>query len=144
MESTDLIVHSVLFGLILGAILVVYRLIYRNVNPGTETSDIAASVTQNTITSGLTAVSIVLPLTVVILGYSINQKKDAIPLLFFACAVFTISLVAALWNLFRLPGLVRTLNVVNDMKTAFFSVIQLYSLLYGFIYLVFGAWKIVK
>jgi hypothetical protein len=136
--------HAVIFVLILIAILVFYWLIYRGVQAGKDTPDIIASITQNTISAGLTAVSIVLPITVLILGYSIKEGKGAVEFLFFACIVFTISLSAALWNLFRLPGLVKVLDIASDMKTAFFEVIQLYSLLYGFIYLVIGAWKIMN
>ena len=137
--------HGIIFLLILLAILLVlYFIIYKNVEPGTKTPDLTANTTQNTISAGLTAVSIMLPLTVGILGYSIKQKNDAIEFLFCACIIFALSLLVAIWNLFRLPGLVNALNIANDIKTASYEVIQLYSLCYGFIYLVIGAWKIVK
>lgn len=136
--------HGILFISILLLILGIYWYIYKDISTGEETPEIIANVTQGTISSGLTAVSIVLPLTVGILGYSVQQRNAATEFLFCACTIFVISLFAARWNLFRLPGLVTTLNIASDMKTAFFQVIQLYSLFYGFFYLVLGAWKIVK
>ena len=87
---------------------------------------------------------IALPLTVGILGYAMKEKIDCLDFLFCASVFFLISTCAALWNLFRLPGLVTTVNMVSDYRTAVFQIIQLYSLLYGFLYLIIGAWKIVK
>jgi len=103
-----------------------------------------SNVIQNTIIAGLTGVSITLPLTVGILGYAVKEKIDCIDFLFCACVFFLVSTGASLWNLFRLPGLVTTVNLASDYKTAVFQIIQLYSLLYGFLYLIVGAWRIIK
>jgi hypothetical protein len=128
----------------LGILIFLYWILYRGVEPGNSTPDIIAAVIQNTISASLTAVSIALPLTVGILGYAVKEKIESINLLFCASVFFLISTCIALWNLFRLPGLVTTLNIANDFKTAVFQIVQLYSLLYGFVYLLAGAWKIVK
>ena len=136
--------HGILFLLILGIILLLYWCIYRGVPPGSETPEALSNVIQNTISAGLTAVSIALPLTIGILGYAMKEKIDCLDFLFSASVFFLVSTCAALWNLFRLPGLVTTVNIVSDYRTAVFQIIQLYSLLYGFLYLSIGAWKIVK
>ena len=136
--------HGILYLSILGIILFLYWWIYRGVSPGNSTPDALSNVIQNTISTGLTAVSIALPLTVGILGYAMKEKIDCLDFLFSASVFFLVSTCAALWNLFRLPGLVTTVNIVSDYRTAVFQIIQLYSLLYGFLYLSIGAWKIVK
>lgn len=136
--------HGISYLSILGVILFLYWCIYRGVSPGSSTPDTLSNVIQNTITAGLTAVSIALPLTVGILGYAVKEKINCIDFLFCACVFFLVSTGASLWNLFRLPGLVTTVNMTSDYKTAVFQIIQLYSLLYGFLYLIVGAWKIVK
>jgi len=128
----------------LGILIFFYWILYRGIEPGNSTPDIIAAVIQNTISASLTAVSIALPLTVGILGYAVKEKIESINLLFCASVFFLISTCIALWNLFRLPGLMTILNIANDFKTAVFQIIQLYSLLYGFVYLLAGAWKIVK
>lgn len=139
-----MIKHSLLYLIIIALISFVYWLLYRGLSPGKSTPDNLANIIQNTISTGITAVSIALPMTVGILGYAMNKKIDCIDFLFFACIFLFISICAAFWNLFRLPGLVTTINIVSEYKTAFFRVIQLYSLLYGFVYLIIGAWKIIK
>lgn len=136
--------HWIVYLLGLGILLILYWLIYKDIKPGNSTPEIIAVVIQNTISSSLTAVSIALPITVGILSYAVKEKMDCINLLFCATVFFVISTCIALWNLFRLPGLVTTLNIANDFKTAVFQIAQLYSLLYGFVYLLAGAWKIVK
>lgn len=136
--------HGIFYLSALSIILFLYWLIYRGVTPGDSTPDTLSNIIQNTISTGLTAVSIALPLTVGILGYAMKEKIDCLDILFSASAFFLVSTCAALWNLFRLPGLVTTVNMVSDYKTAVFQIIQLYSLLYGFFYLSIGAWKIVK
>ena len=136
--------HSIPYFLILVVIFLFYRRIYQGVQPGNNTPDTLANVIQNTISAGLIAVSIVLPLTVGILGYAVKEKIDCINLLFAACIFFGFSTCAALWNLFRLPGLVTTLNIANDFQTTFIQLIQLFSLFYGFLYLFIGALSIVQ
>ena len=137
--------HGFFYILVIGIILLLYWCcIYRGISPGNRTPDILSGIVQNTIIAGLTAVSIVLPLTVGILGYAVKENINCISLLFWACIFFLVSACASLWNLFRLPGLVTNINIANDFKTAVFQIIQLYSLLYGFIYLIIGAWKITQ
>lgn len=133
-------------GYLVGLVILIflYWILYCDIQPGNSTPDIIAGVIQNTISASLTAVSIALPLTVGILGYAVKEKIESINFLFCASEFFLISTCIALWNLFRLPGLVTTLNIANDFKTAVFQIIQLYSLLYGFVYLLVGAWKIVE
>lgn len=136
--------HGLLYLLILAVLLVIYWLVYQGLEPGKETPDKIANVIHQVIISGLTTVSILLPLTVAALGYAFKEKIDCLSNLYFACICFLISIAAGLWNLFRLPGLVTKVNVANDFWTAIFQVIQLYSVLYGLIVLLRGAWKIVK
>jgi len=136
--------HGLFYLLMLAGVLLIYWLIFQGVDPGKETPDKIVNVIHQVIISGLTSVSIVLPLTVAVLGYAAKEQIDCLDFLFFACICFMISTTAGLWNLFRLPGLVTTVNVANDFWTAIFQVTQLYSVLYGFIYLLLGAWKIVK
>lgn len=136
--------HGISYIAILSAILFFYWWVYRGISESCGTPETLSNVIQNTITSGLTGVSIALPLTVGILGYAVKEKIECIDFLFCACVFFLVSTVGSLWNLFRLPGLVTTLNIANDYKTAVLQIIQLYSLLYGFLYLIVGAWKIVK
>ncbi len=136
--------HGISYLSALSIILFLYWLIYRGVTPGDSTPGTLSNIIQNTISTGLTAVSISLPLTVGILGYAMKEKIDCLDYLFSASVFFLVSTCAALWNLFRLPGLVTTINMVSDYKTAVFQIIQLYSLLYGFLYLSIGAWRIVK
>lgn len=136
--------HWIGYLVCLGILIFLYWILYKDIQPGNSTPDIIAGVIQNTISASLTAVSIALPLTVGILGYAVKEKIESINLLFCASVFFLISTFIALWNLFRLPGLVTTMNIANDFKTAVFQIVQLYSLLFGFIYLLAGAWKIVK
>jgi len=136
--------HLIIYIVSLGILIFIYSLMYKGVQPGDRTPDITANVTQNAISSGLTAVSIVLPITVFILGYMMKEKIARRDILFSACIFFFVSIFAALWNLFRLPSLVTTLNIANDFKTAVFQVVQFYSFVFGLIYLLVGAWKIIK
>jgi hypothetical protein len=144
MTKKQLIIPCISYFLILFIILISYWFVYDDIYLGDKTPDIIASVVQNSIIAGLTAVSIILPLTVGILGYAVKNEIDCTKVLFCACASFLISTCSALWNLFRLPGLVTTLNIANDYKTAVFQIIQFWSLLFGFACLLIGAWRIVK
>ena len=136
--------HWISYSVGLVILIFLYWILYQDIQLSNSTPDIIAGVIQNTISASLTAVSIALPLTVGILGYAVKEKIVSINLLFCASVFFLISTFVALWNLFRLPGLVTTLNIANDFKTAVFQIVQLYSLLFGFVYLLAGAWKIVK
>lgn len=135
----------ILFALILSALLALYYFgAWRDVSAQRIKVEITATVTQNTIATGVSAVSIVLPLTVGILGFKMKEDRIRPEYLFCACIFLTISLFVALWNLFRLPGIVNVLNVANDTATGILQIIQLFSLFYGILYLILGAWRIVK
>jgi len=138
------IIHFIIYVFLLSMIMFLYWLIYRDTNPEKETPDKIASVIQNAISTGLIAVSIVLPLTTGMMAFSVKEKIACIHFLFCACVFFFFSLIAALLNMFRLQGLVTRMNVANDFQTAVFQIIQLYSLLYGFLYLLIGAFTIIK
>jgi len=142
--SCGILKHLIIYLILLSALIGCYYFIYRDVNPGCSTPDIIASVIQNAISAGLLAVSIALPITAGLMGYSMKNKKSIIYILFSACLFFFISLLAALWNFFRLPGLVTRLNIANDFQTAVFQIIQLFSLISGFFCLIIGAYRILK
>lgn len=145
MKVYTVIKHMIIFVVILSALLAVYYFgAWRSVSAERIKVEITATATQNTIATGVSAVSIVLPLTVGILGFTMKERKIEPELLFCACIFLTISLFVALFNLFRLPGLVNVLNVANDTPTGILQIIQLFSLFWAIVYLMLGAWRIVK
>lgn len=144
--SNGIKVHIIIFILISAIIFTIYNFrVWKGVEREEGKVEITAKVTQNTISTGVTAVSILLPLTVVILGFTIrqNKRKEAEHLIC-ACIFFTISLAVALFNLNRFPGIVNLYNIANDKPTVLLQVIQLFSLFYGVVYLVWGAWGIMN
>ena len=145
MKVKALVKHMILFVLVLSALLAVYYFgAWKGVSAERIKVELTANVTQNTISIGVSAVSIVLPLTIGILGFTMKESRMQPEHLFCACIFLTISLFVALLNLFRLPGIVNVLNVANDMPTGMLQIIQLFSLFYGVVYLVLGAWRIVR
>jgi predicted permease len=138
--------HFIAFVLILVGILSCYILtVWEGVEPQREKVPITATTIQNTISTGITAVSILLPLTVGILGFTAHkQKGKQAERLFQASVFFIISLLVALFNLYRLPGLVNIYNLANDKATGLLQIIQLFSLFYGVLYMVLGARGILK
>ena len=145
MKVNKIIKHMILFAALLLSVLLFYYFgAWRCVSAERLKVEITATITQNTIAMGVSAVSILLPLTVGILGFAIKEKSIEPELLLCACIFLAISLFVALLNLFRLPGLVNVLNVANDTPTGILQIIQLFSLFYAVVYLVLVAWKIVK
>lgn len=137
--------HLITWALILlFIVLFLIFVVWNDIKPDNKKVDITAITTQNTISTGVTAVSILLPLTVGILGFSLGQRKDGKEQIFCASIFFTCSLAIALWNLFRLPGIVNLYNIANDIATGIFEIIQLFCLFWGVIYLVWGSWKMIK
>lgn len=140
-----IIIHFIIYVLIIAGIIFIYnQYIWKGVKPEEVKTEITATATQNTISTGVTAVSILLPLTVGLLGFIIikSPKSGSVSLLC-ACLFFTVSLAIALWNLNRLPSIVNVYNLANDKKTVFLMMIQLFSLLWGVIYLTIGAFRII-
>lgn len=140
-----LLSHLVPFLAILGVILLFYcKVAWKDIKPEEAKVEITANTIQNTISTGITAVSILLPLTVGILGFAKIQNNIVVGQLFWACIFFTLSLFLALYNLNRFPGMVNVYNLANDKPTGLLQIIQLFSLFYGVIYLVWGAWRILR
>ncbi len=130
MKVIKIIINFIIYGIIIFGILFIYnRYIWEGVEPEKVKTEITATATQNTISTGVTAVSILLPLTVGILGFIIKYSKSGAVLLLCACLFFTVSLTSALWNLNWLPSIVNVYNLANDKRTVFLMVIQLFSLL---------------
>ncbi len=137
--------HMIVYVVLMIGMLASFNfVIYKGVEPERGKVEITATAVKDTISAGMTAVSILLPMTIGILGYTLRQNKRGINLFFSACVFFTISLTGAIWNLFRIPGMVNVYNLANDKPTAFYEAIQLFSLFWGVIYLVFGARRIIK
>ena len=147
MKRTDsIVIHVIIFIVILAGILLFYNsIVWKGVEQKDGRVEITATVTQNTISTGVTAVSILLPLSVGILGFTMRQnKRKGAERLFCACIFFTGSLAVALYNLNRIPGIVNLYNIANDKPTGLLQIIQLSSLLWGVFYLVWGARVIMK
>ncbi len=114
-------------------------------NAAKEKIEIAGAAMQETISSGLTAVSILLPLSVGIIGFSVaKQSIKGMNQLAWACFFFSLSLTFALFNLFRLPTMLRVINVANDLPTLKLLIVQLYFLFVGLLYLLVGGIKIYR
>jgi len=133
------------YAVFLGLLLSFYNfVVWKGVEPQRCKVEITATATQNTISTGVTAVSILLPITIGIIGFILKDIKKEVNLLFFACVCFTVSLLAGLYNLFRIPGMVNVYNLANDKPTGLLEIIQLFSLFWGAFCLILGACKIIK
>jgi len=135
---------GIFIAVMIGILLLYKGSIWEGVESDSTINANTATATQNTISTGVTAVSILLPLTVGLLGFIIKEpKKGTVPLLC-ACLFFTLSLITAIWNLNRIPSIVNVFNLANDIHTLALMMIQLFSLLWGVFYLTFGAFRIIS
>jgi hypothetical protein len=119
----------------LGGIVCFYHLvIWRDIVPGPP-SESAAENIREAIAVGVTAVSILLPVAIGIIGFLLQTPggDNQAPLRHLTSTAFflVISLAAALWNLFRLPSVALVMNVAQDEWTAVFQIIQLFALFAG-------------
>jgi hypothetical protein len=93
--------------------------------------------------AGVTALSILLPVAIGIIGYLLQPPggADQAAICHLASAAFflVISLAAALWNLFRLPSVATVMNAAEDGRTAVFQIIQLATLFAGVVRMFLGA-----
>ena len=140
-------VHIAIEIIVVVFIIVFYKIMWSHVParrwPSQEKRELTIIALNNAISGGLIAVSILLPISLVI-GVTMFEKQVGPDILWqikFASVYFLISIVAATWNLFRLPTMMRNEDdIAYDIRTVYTEILQLLFMLLGVERLTFAIW----
>jgi hypothetical protein len=141
-------VLTVVLGVLIGIVVGWYHVIvWSGIVPGAP-SESAAENIREVIATGVNAVSILLPVTIGIIGYLLERpgtrSRVAIGHLASAALFLIVSLGCALWNLFRLPAMALVHNLAADEPTGLLQIIQLTTLFAAVLRMFLGAMAAVR
>jgi hypothetical protein len=131
------------------SVLAFYIFVWARLDPRelveTDRKGLSVSAVNNGINGGLIAVSILLPISLAIAIFAVDKGMGGGSILHvkMASLYFLLSLVAATWNLFRLPTLVqKNIDIAYDHNTVYVEMAQLLFMLLGAERLVAAIWHI--